>query len=61
MISWAMCIIIYYCEPNIVKLGQIRSDMYGLLCSLTIAASYLMEAQSGTTLSPRGSTPDVKE
>lgn len=24
-------------------------------------ASYLMEAQSGTTLSPRGSTPDVKE
>lgn len=56
-----MCIIIYYCKPNIVKLGQIRSDMYGLLYSLTIAASYLMEAQSGTTLSPRGSTPDVKE
>jgi hypothetical protein len=56
-----MCIIIYYCELNTIKLGQIRSDMYGLLCSLTIAASYLMEAQSGTTLSPRGSTPDVKE
>lgn len=48
-------------EPNIVKLGQIRNDMYGLLSSLTIAASYLMEAQSGTNLSPRGSTPDVKE
>ncbi|PVH36716.1 hypothetical protein PAHAL_6G150100 [Panicum hallii] len=29
--------------------------------SLTNAASYLMEAQSGTNLSPRGSTPDVKE